>query len=267
MVPKNLDSEINQEALRLGVFGTATKTTNTAWACCPFAFCAGEMPLLLDAVCSIHWGCTTAFCALWWLDMKVPSDSGQAPFASSPDASCQPSVQPPTHPWHSALQLHSQKSSARGAPGWVQGWDIHPAVKPYKKDLCLGLYLWNKEHCLLASSCMPGTQAGTGTCDLEQNLCSTESKGQRLVTRWKSSEATSTLPKELPMAHLCSSPVWQHLSASSGCENNCDSRWYLLPCESHSVCLHTCFDLFCLDLQYHSCLDKCKVTYRQRGFF
>lgn len=110
--PKKLDSKINQEALRLGGFGTATKTTNTARTCCPSAFCAHEMPLLKDAVCNIHWSCTTALCAMWWLDMQVPSDSGQVPTAS-PKCSHRP-------PWHSALRLparaastwnHSQKSS------------------------------------------------------------------------------------------------------------------------------------------------------------
>lgn len=154
--PKKLDSKINQEALKLGAFGTAAKTTNTAWSCCPFAFCAHEMPLLMDAVCNTHWSCSAAFCAVWWLGMKVPSDPGQAPSASSPDASCQPRVQPLTHPWASALGLpasaastwnHSQNSDTRDVPGWVQGWDIHPAGKPHKKDLCLGLYLWHKEHC------------------------------------------------------------------------------------------------------------------------
>lgn len=52
--PKNLDSKRNQEALRLGVVGTATKTRNTAWTCCPFAFCAHEKPAFVNGRCVQH---------------------------------------------------------------------------------------------------------------------------------------------------------------------------------------------------------------------
>lgn len=92
--PKKLDSKINQEALRLGGFGTATKTTNTARTCCPSAFCAHEMPLLKDAVCNIHWSCTTALCAMCWLDMQVPSTQGRFPLPAQSAATDPPGTLP-----------------------------------------------------------------------------------------------------------------------------------------------------------------------------
>lgn len=137
--PKNLDSKRNQEALRLGVFGTATKRRNTAWTCCRFAFCAHEsLPLLMGIVCIIHQSCTTAFCAMWLWIWQCPQPQGRLPL---------PAQQMPAQSPATALALCPCCQHMESLPQvkhwrcpWVSSRLGHPPCwKPIQKDLCLGL--------------------------------------------------------------------------------------------------------------------------------
>lgn len=78
--------------------------------------------------------------------------------------------------------MTSKSQAVEVSVGEVKGCDIYPAGGPYKKtDLCSGLCCWQGEHCHpQPSTFVTCTQAGTGACDLEQDMCSTESKGQRV---------------------------------------------------------------------------------------
>lgn len=146
-----------------------------------------------------HWSCTTVFHAMWWLDMKVPSDNRQAPTASSPYASC-PAHAPTEMLWVADPRMalcpaaaclccqswnDFQKSSSRGLL-WVRLKAARSTLLLClyrKKDLCSGLYGWHGEHCHPRQHACHRQGPVPVTWPCKKTRAAQRAKGRGLVTR------------------------------------------------------------------------------------
>lgn len=204
---------------------------------------------------------------MWQLDMKVPSDNGPAPIMSTLYAFCTAHNQTEALcPAAACLGCHQRRPWVR-----LKAFEKEALTKAVRVRRQISVWVCTTD---TWSSVPPHQHA----CHMHTGweLCLCPSPGTRHVQhRDKRVKGWSQDGKaKKPSLHCCPNcfpwltcaplPSDSIFLASCGRDSTCDSRWYLLPCESLSACSHTCFDLFCLDLQYHSWTDKCKVTHWQR---
>lgn len=122
------------------------------------------------------------FCAMWWLDMKVPSEDGQPPIPCLPYAPCPASSQTEMlwsarctcgalHsgclPLLPAYGITSESQAVGVSMGEVKGCGIYPVGCPYKTDLSFVPPTW-RELSPSANMLVTCMQAETSDCDLSQ---------------------------------------------------------------------------------------------------